>query len=69
MNQPITKPTTQPTAPAEIFADLGLAAWAKPAILDLYQKGIVNGKDAGKFQPLDDITREEYVKIRNLMIR
>ncbi|MBP3360127.1 MAG: S-layer homology domain-containing protein [Clostridia bacterium] len=58
-----SQPTTHPAEPTEIFVDLGEVTWAKTAILDLCKKEIVNGKEAGKFQPLDDITREEYVKM------
>ncbi len=44
----------------EPFSDLAEADWAKASILKLYEKGIVNGKENGKFAPNDTVTREEF---------
>lgn len=40
--------------------DIAEAEWAKESILRLYEKGIVNGKENGKFAPNDTVTREEF---------
>lgn len=45
------------------FDDLSGYDWAKESILMLAEKGIVNGKEKGKFAPADNITREEFAKI------
>lgn len=37
--------------------------WAKDAILNLYQKKIISGKENGRFAPQDNLSREEAVKI------
>ena len=48
---------------ANPFTDLNNAEWAKDYILKLYNKGIINGKQANLFAPNDKITRAEMVKI------
>lgn len=48
------------TAP---FEDLEQTPWARESILALYALGAVNGKEQNKFAPMDDVTREEFVKI------
>ena len=54
---------TSPTIPqAEIFTDLGSVEWAKPAIMDLYEKEIVNGYGK-EFMPMSNVTRAEFVKM------
>lgn len=45
------------------FYDLDNVEWAKNSIEKLYSKGIISGKEEGKFYPDDYITREEFVKI------
>lgn len=47
----------------DLFDDIESVPWAKEAIIALAEKGIVNGKEEGKFFPDDKITREEFVKI------
>ncbi len=49
--------------PYDIFTDIGDVPWAKPAIVYLAEKGIVNGTSEKKFSPNDNIKREEIVKI------
>ena len=51
----------------ETFSDLGQAEWARPYIMGLYDKGIVNGKTENAFMPLDNVTREEFVKMLALV--
>jgi len=55
----------QTTLPVELdaFGDLDTVAWAKEPILSLADKGILNGKEPGKFYPSDDIKREEFAKV------
>ena len=45
------------------FTDLGDVAWARDSINLLFHKGIVNGKELGKFYPSDKVTRAEFVKM------
>lgn len=62
-----TNPTTpgamieKPTAVT--FMDLGSAEWAREAIEALAAQGVLNGKEAGRFVPNDNVTREEITKI------
>lgn len=58
---PNNSDVTTPETP--LFSDLDSVAWAKDAIITLAEKRIVSGKEAGKFYPQDNITREEFVKI------
>ncbi|MFR8976238.1 MAG: S-layer homology domain-containing protein, partial [Eubacteriales bacterium] len=58
---PSTPPDTpEPNPP---FCDLDGVLWAKDAILNLYQKKIISGKENGRFAPQDNLSREEAVKI------
>lgn len=45
------------------FVDLGSVEWAKEAIEKLYEENIVAGKSSTHFAPLDNITREEFIKL------
>lgn len=45
------------------FDDLDGVAWAQEAILALFDKGVVSGKESRKFYPHDFVTREEFVKM------
>lgn len=47
----------------DVFDDLEKVSWAKEAITNLYYKNIINGKEEGKFYPLDNVKREEFAKI------
>ncbi len=44
------------------FIDMA-AHWAKPAVETLVNKGVLKGKEEGKFCPEDLVTREEFVKM------
>lgn len=57
----VTNP--EPVAPIEVFSDISSVAWAKDAILDLYNKGVINGREEGRFYPNDSVSREEFVKM------
>ncbi|MDD6762853.1 MAG: S-layer homology domain-containing protein, partial [Clostridiales bacterium] len=58
-------PQTVIEQPSEIktFDDLSGVEWAREAILRIYNKGIVSGKEEGRFYPSDSVTREEFVKM------
>ncbi|MEG2381739.1 MAG: S-layer homology domain-containing protein, partial [Oscillospiraceae bacterium] len=47
----------------DIFSDLGDAEWAKIYIEALAKNQIVSGDEDGKFNPNNQITREEFVKM------
>lgn len=62
-NQPIDtlNPPAQETKYA--FDDLSEADWAAEAVKVLKERKIIDGKEANKFCPNDNITREEFTKI------
>lgn len=45
------------------FVDLENHSWAKTAIANLFEKGIINGKSATVFDPQGMVTREEFTKM------
>ena len=45
------------------FTDLDQYDWAKDAITNLYDMGIINGRGNGLFVPGDYVTREEFAKL------
>lgn len=47
----------------EYFTDLAQYGWAKDAITNLYDMGIINGRGNGLFAPGDNVTREEFAKL------
>jgi len=47
----------------EGFIDMENTAWAKEAVLTLYEKGIVNGRGENMFCPGEVVTREEFLKM------
>lgn len=52
------------TADSEnVFYDIEAVPWAKDAIEGLFYKGIILGKEEGKFAPDDFVLREEFVKM------
>ncbi len=55
--------SAQPTDEPEIFNDLSGVEWAKDAVYELYNMGIVNGYNDGGYHPNDNITRAEFSKI------
>lgn len=56
--QPDDTPNVKPA-----FADLAGFDWAKAAIAQLSEKGIVTGNGNGKFEPAREMKREEFIKI------
>ncbi len=51
------------TVTKEVFTDLAGFEWAKDAILSLYNRGVVSGIGANKYEPGRSVTREEFVKL------
>lgn len=45
------------------FDDIKDVSWAHNAINYLYEKGIVNGRDKNKFEPMGNVTRAEFIKM------
>ncbi len=45
------------------FQDLAGVQWAQESIIALYNRGIVNGKSEGVFDPESNVTRAEFVKM------
>ena len=57
-------PSTDPQVEyEEVFDDLGSVEWAKRAIMALYKSGAISGMDENTFAPMENITREQFVKI------
>jgi len=69
----ISKPEPQATQkPAEdanpVFNDLSGFDWAEEAILALNARGIVAGDGKGKYNPSNNVTREEFSKLLTLAL-
>ena len=45
------------------FDDMGEALWAQDMVHELAAKGIISKNDERAFRPMDNVTREEYVKM------
>jgi len=56
-------PIINTTEKSKPFDDLSNVAWAEESIMSLFEKGIVSGKEQGKFYPMDFVKREEFVKM------
>lgn len=56
---------TENSVPVKVvsFIDIENVSWARDAILNLANKGVINGKSEYRFYPDDNITRAEFVKI------
>lgn len=50
----------EPVTPG-IFTDLDSVPWAEKAILNLFERKIVSGKELNKYYPNDPLTREQFV--------
>lgn len=46
-----------------IFSDVNDLEWAKDSIKELYKRKIITGYDDGSFKPLNNVTREEFLKM------
>ena len=57
------EPTVEPIIPATGFNDLSGFDWAKDAINNLYNKGIVSGVSQSSYNPAGEVKREEFVKM------
>lgn len=58
--------TNVPTVNADTFTDVPNNHWAKSAILEMKEKGIINGLPDGSFNPNGNISRAEFSKIITL---
>ncbi|MBO5060730.1 MAG: S-layer homology domain-containing protein [Clostridia bacterium] len=59
----VSLPQMQQVQTIEIFADIANVAWAKDSIENLYRKGIVSGDENGNFNPQNNVSRAEFVKM------
>ncbi len=57
-NESNTVPSQQP-----VFLDLDTVPWAEKEITELAQRGILQGRTEGKFEPNAAVAREEFVKM------
>ena len=48
---------------AKIFNDLESVAWAEDKIMSLYSNGVIAASEDGNFRPMDNVKREEFVKM------
>lgn len=62
-SEPVATPTQAPGPNRVEFRDLDGFDWARPYILELAKKEIVNGVGEGLFLPQKKVTREEFVKM------
>ena len=60
---PVTPAPVTPAPVKPVFTDLGAAAWAQTPVTFLANKGIISGDGNGNFRPLDNVSREEFVKM------
>ncbi len=65
MGQTVTPPagSDEPREEYSVFLDLDGVAWAKEAIIQLYNRGIVSGKTDTEYCPQDKVKREEFAKL------
>lgn len=56
-------PVINTTEKSKPFSDLDNVSWAEESVISLFEKGIVSGKEQGKFYPMDFVKREEFVKM------
>ncbi len=56
-------PTSDGSGNSEPFSDLASVDWAETSILKLYKKGVISPSDDRRFRPLDNVTREEFIKL------
>ena len=54
---------SQSNIPAKAFSDMDDYSWAKEAVDSLTERGVVSGDGNGRFNPGNNITREEFSKI------
>ena len=63
----ITAPSTSlndnPVSLKIKFDDLDSVDWAYSDIAELYEKGIISGESEARFNPLGEVTREQFIKM------
>lgn len=52
-----------PFTVVSLFTDLGNVEWARVAIINLANAGVINGYGDGTFKPENNITRAEFAKM------
>lgn len=58
---PITPQEEEIIENPKVFTDIGNAVWAEEAIYSLYEKGVINGVSETEFNPMGNVTREQFV--------
>jgi len=53
----------KPVSGKNNFSDLAGYNWAEESINALFERGVVSGKESGKFCPGDKVSRSEFVKL------
>lgn len=56
-------PTENKTENLVIYSDMSEYEWASEAVLALSKRGVISGDGKGNFNPGDNITREQFVKM------
>ena len=60
---PMSKDPEATPPPVYYFDDMKEAAWAEDMVHALVGKGVISQNEQRSFRPMDNITREEYVKM------
>jgi hypothetical protein len=55
--------TTEPTTPKARYSDVKTTDWYYDAVTKLTEKDVISGDGTGKFNPSDNVTREQFVKM------
>ncbi|MBO5008310.1 MAG: S-layer homology domain-containing protein [Clostridia bacterium] len=55
--------TLLPEEPQALYSDMASFSWAEPAVTALSERGIISGDGTGRFNPADNVTREQFVKM------
>ena len=58
-----TNTNVKPSEQKKNFSDLDKTEWARESVETLAAKGIVDGVSEGKFEPMRNVTRAEFVKL------
>ncbi len=64
----VSKEAVEDKTRQNIFSDLQGFEWAEIAVLELSEKGIVSGREEGKFVPDGNVTRAEFIKMLSLVV-
>lgn len=64
----VSKEAVEDKTRQNAFSDLQGYEWAEAAVLELSEKGIVSGREEGKFVPDGNVTRAEFIKMLSLAV-